>query len=102
MPGNEETARPNGGQRAQNNNQGLQIDDMDAQSLHDQRTHLMRGMLTLDAESTDLKADFELGGITEIIYRQRMLNNRQLYRDLMEQLLKVTLKFYFFFFIDFG
>lgn len=93
MPGNEETARPNGGQRAQNNNQGLQIDDMDAQSLHDQRTYLMRGMLTLDAESTDLKADFELGGITEIIYRQRMLNNRQLYRDLMEQLLKVMLKF---------
>jgi hypothetical protein len=91
--GVEGIARPSGGQREQNTNQGLRIDDIDAESLQEQRKYLMRGMLTLDAESTDLKADFETGRITESVYRQRMLDNRQLYRDLMEQLLKVMFKF---------
>lgn len=65
------------------------LDSRDVDSLQEQKRHLMRGMLILDAESTDLTADFESRQLTEYVYRQRMLENRQLYRTLMTQLIKV-------------
>lgn len=70
------------------------LDSRDVDSLEEQKRHLMRGMIILDAESTDLTADFESGRLTEYVYRQRMLENRQLYRTLMTQLIKVVLCFY--------
>lgn len=66
------------------------LDSRDVDSLEEQKRHLMRGMLILDAESTDLTADFESRQLTEYVYRQRMLENRQLYRTLMTQLIKVA------------
>lgn len=69
------------------------LDSRDVDRLEEQKRHLMRGMMILDAESTDLTADFESGRLTEHVYRQRMLENRQLYRTLMTQLLKVVLCF---------
>lgn len=72
----------------------LKLDSRDVDSLEEQKRHLMRGMLILDAESTDLTADFESRRLTEYVYRQRMLENRQLYRTLMTQLIKVVLYFY--------
>lgn len=69
------------------------LDSRDVDRLVEQKRHLMRGMMILDAESTDLTADFESGRLTEYVYRQRMLENRQLYRTLMTQLLKVALCF---------
>lgn len=66
-----------------------QLDSRDVDSLEEQKRHLMRGMMILDAEITDLTADFESGRLTQYVYRQRMLENRQLYRTLMTQLIKV-------------
>lgn len=75
------------------------LDSRDVDSLQEQKRHLMRGMLILDAESTDLTADFESRQLTEYVYRQRMLENRQLYRTLMTQLIKVAYNFVCFSFL---
>nr|XP_022304256.1 uncharacterized protein LOC111111524 [Crassostrea virginica]XP_022304257.1 uncharacterized protein LOC111111524 [Crassostrea virginica] len=66
-----------------------QLDTRDLERVEEQKRHLMRGMMVLDAESTDLTADFESGRITQHLYRQRMLDNRELYKALMTQLIKI-------------
>ncbi|XP_061193810.1 uncharacterized protein LOC133202050 [Saccostrea echinata] len=83
------TAQVNDRQPSANKPRLDALDSVDLASLEEQRKYLIRSILTLDAESTDLQEDLEFGRITENVYRERALSNRRLYRDLMEQLLKV-------------